>query len=82
MKKFILNIMRKMGFSKISEKKSQISKNDDGKNPQKFEKIENIIGTKAPKRRVKVEKKDKGLIERTDNSTILLTEDNKMVLTD
>ena len=35
--------MRKMGFSKISEKKSQISKNDDGKNPQKFEKIENNI---------------------------------------
>ena len=45
-------------------------------------KIESIIGTKAPKRRVKVEKKDKGLIERTENSTILLTEDNKMVLTD
>ena len=49
---------------------------------ERIEKIESIIGTKAPKRRVKVEKKDKGLIERTDNSTILLTEDNKMVLTD
>ena len=45
-------------------------------------KIENIIGSKAPKRKVKVEKKDKGLIERTENSTILLTEDNKMVLND
>ena len=30
-------------FSKISEKISQISKNGDGKNPQKFEKIENKI---------------------------------------
>lgn len=49
---------------------------------ERLEKIENIIGAKAPKRKVKVEKKDKGLIERTENSTILLTEDNKMVLND
>ena len=49
---------------------------------ERLEKIENIIGSKAPKRKVKVEKKDKGLIERTENSTILLTEDNKMVLND
>lgn len=48
----------------------------------KLEKIEKIMGEKAPKRPVKVEKKEKGLIERTENSTILLTEDNKMVLTD
>ena len=47
---------------------------------ERLEKIESIIGTKAPKRKVKIEKKDKGLIERTENSTILLTEDNKMVL--
>ena len=37
---------------------------------------------KAPKRKVKVEKKDKGLYERTEESTILLTEDNKMLLND
>ena len=47
-------------------------------------KIKQIIGkeTKVPKRKVKVEKKDKGLIERTDESTIILTEDNKMMLVD
>ena len=49
---------------------------------ERIEKIEAIMGVKAPKRKVKVEKKDKGLIERTENSTILLTEDNKMVLND
>ena len=49
---------------------------------ERLEKIESIIGKKAPKRKVKIEKKDKGLIERTENSTILLTEDNKMVLND
>lgn len=48
----------------------------------RIEKIENIMGTKVPKRKVKVEKKDKGLFERTENSTILITEDNKMVLND
>lgn len=47
-------------------------------------KIKQIVGkdTKVPKRKVKVEKKDKGLIERTDESTIILTEDNKMMLID
>lgn len=50
---------------------------------EKIEKIESILDAeKAPKRKVKVEKKDKGLFERTENSTILLTEDNKMLLND
>ena len=49
---------------------------------ERLEKIEQIMGSKAPKRTVKREKKDKGLIERTENSTILLTEDNKMLLND
>lgn len=48
----------------------------------RLEKIEQIMGTKAPKRTIKREKKEKGLIERTENSTILLTEDNKMLLND
>ena len=45
--------------------------------------VENILdGVELPERKVKVEKKDRGLYERTSNSTILLTEDNKMMLTD
>ena len=49
-----------------------------------IEQLKAIVGeeTKIPKRRVKVEKKHKGLIERTENSTILITEDNKMMLND
>ena len=48
------------------------------------EQLKSIIGddAKLPKRRVKFEKKDKGLIERTEDSTILITEDNKMMLND
>ena len=48
------------------------------------EQLKSIIGgdAKLPKRKVKFEKKDKGLIERTEDSTILITEDNKMMLND
>ena len=45
--------------------------------------VKNILdGQEVPERKVKVMKKDKGLYERTSNSTILLTEDNKLMLTD
>lgn len=57
-------------------------KNNTEMADEKLEKIEAIVGAKAPKRKVKVEKKDKGLFERTDDSVILLTEDNKMLLND
>ena len=49
-----------------------------------IEQLKAIVGndTVIPKRKVKIEKKDKGLIERTEDSTILITEDNKMMLND
>lgn len=55
---------------------------NESKMDDRLEKIEGIVNAKAPKRKVKVEKKERGLIERTQNSTILLTEDNKMLLND
>ena len=64
------------------EKENKTTNKDKDMSDDRLQKIEEITGAKAPKRRVKVEKKDKGLIERTENSTILLTEDNKMVLND
>ena len=57
-------------------------KNKDMVDENKLSKMEAIIATELPKANVKVEKGDKGLYERTENSTILLTEDNKMLLTD
>ena len=45
--------------------------------------INNILdGQDLPEREVKVEKKEKGLYERASNSKIVLTEDNKVILTD
>ena len=63
------------------ENKKQ-KKNKDMVNENKLTQMEAIIATDLPKANVKVEKDDKGLYERTENSTILLTEDNKMLLTD
>lgn len=36
----------------------------------------------VPEVKVKFEKKDRGLYERTSDNTILITEDNKMMLND
>lgn len=67
---------------KMVVKENKENKKDNDMADERLEKIEAIMDTKAPKRKIKVEKKDKGLLERTDNSTILLTEDNKMLLND
>jgi len=49
----------------------------------KLNKVKDILGVSdMPENRVKVEKKEKGLYEKTTESTILLTEDNKMMLND
>ena len=69
-------------FNEQKAEENKIKKSDKDMADERLEKIEQIMGSKAPKRTVKREKKDKGLIERTENSTILLTEDNKMVLND
>ena len=46
--------------------------------------VENLLNNteELPKKRTKVVKKDKSLIERTEDSTIILTEDNKQLLND
>lgn len=50
---------------------------------EKLEQLTNDLSDKKiPAKRVKVEKKEKGIIERTENSKIVLTEDNKMLLND
>lgn len=69
-------------FNEQKAEENKIEKSDKDMADERLEKIEQIMGSKAPKRTVKREKKDKGLIERTENSTILLTEDNKMLLND
>lgn len=69
----------------VVENKTEKKNKNEEKMDTKITKITQILDAdkeNAPKRKVRVEKKDKGLFERTENSTILLTEDDKMVLND
>lgn len=68
--------------NKVNEVENNEINNTDDMNDERLAKVEALVGVKAPKRKVKIEKKDKGLIERTENSTIVLTEENKMMLND
>ena len=65
----------------IAENKEEIMI-DNKKIEQVEDLLNNMEGKPKPKQIVKVDKKDKGIIERTENSKIVLTEDNKMVLND
>lgn len=82
--KVVEEIVTKEAVIKKTPKKEnkKQKKNKDMVNENKLSQMEAIMTTELPKANVKVEKGDKGLYERTENSTILLTEDNKMLLTD
>lgn len=54
--------------------------NKSDENLKQVEALLNIDEKDIPKKKAKVVKKDRSIIERTD--TVLLTEDNKMVLND
>ena len=66
------------------EKNNGIIEINDMMDINKVEDMLNINGqeVKAPKRKVKYEKKERGLIEHTENSQIVINEDNKMLLND
>ena len=74
----------------LSANNTVVSNNSENKEVNEETKMNNVEQLKSiidddaklPKRKVKFEKKDKGLIERTEDSTILITEDNKMMLND
>lgn len=66
--------------SNIKENKKKDKKNRKMNTNEQFEKAEAIMDMMAPE--VKVVKQDRGLIERTESSKIILTEDNRQVLND
>ena len=82
MTKFI--IKHSQGNSPQLKRVTKTNSNKTDTNMNINEKIiaaEAILGD-APSRPVKRLKKDKGLIERTESSKIVLTEDNKQLLND
>ena len=65
--------------SKTNNKRKQKKDNEMNTNEQ-LQQAAEIMDMMAPE--VKVVKKDRGLIERTESSKIILTEDNRQVLND
>ena len=63
---------------KANNKKKKIDEAMD----EKINRAEEIMNNMKAANHVKVVKKDKGLIERTESSKIVLTEDNRQVLND
>ena len=75
----------KVEDKKVEEPKSETKNNKQKKEDMTLEQIEKAEvlaqNLEAPQK-VKVVKKDRGLIERTESSKIVLTEDNRQVLND
>lgn len=63
------------------EKKNNRKKTEEVMD-ERVNKAEEIMNNMKAANHVKVVKKDKGLIERTESSKIVLTEDNRQVLND
>ena len=63
---------------KSNNKKEKIEEAMD----ERINRAEEIMNNMKAANHVKVVKKDKGLIERTESSKIVLTEDNRQVLSD
>ena len=65
----------------VSTKKNKQTKKDSDMTLNEIEKAENLVQNMTnPK--VKIVKKEKGLIERTETEKVVLTEDNRQVLND
>lgn len=67
--------------AKVPEANNKKEKIDEAMD-EKINRAEEIMNNMKAANHVKVVKKDKGLIERTESSKIVLTEDNRQVLND
>jgi len=65
----------------MEEKKNNIQKKDKDMTTEQIERVEDLVQN-INKPKVKVIKKEKGLIERTETEKVVLTEDNRQVLND
>lgn len=79
------NIIKKIKLQKrkeiIPSFENNVKKNED-MNSEQIELLKNFNDNTENKKKVKVLKKDKSLIERTESSKIIITEDNRQLLND
>ena len=71
----------------VNEKNKEVKDTQEmAANKENLAQVEELLNdiktNKVPKRKPKVIKKNEGLLERTENDRIILTEDNKMLLND
>lgn len=63
----------------VKDKNEKKEEKETMTNEEKVKAIENIVVDEKPFKKIK---KEKGLIERTESSKVILTEDNKQLLMD
>lgn len=69
--------------ARLTVAKNKKEKKDDVMNNEQINRAESILqNMESAAPRIKVVKQDKGLIERTESSKIILTEDNRQILND
>ena len=73
---------QKEQVEEVADVRKNKSKKNEEAMDEKINKAEEIMNNMKAAGNVKVVKKDKGLIERTESSKIVLTEDNRQVLND
>ena len=66
----------------VGKNKNKSEKNKEDMTLEQIEKAETLAQNFDMPKVVKIVKKDRGLIERTESSKIVLTEDNRQVLND
>ena len=79
-------VCKKQATEEVVEKKPDADVNNKKSKKQEammdIEQIEKLANELTPEQTTKKIKKDKGLIERTESSKIMITEDNKQLLKD
>lgn len=83
----VVFVKREVSQTPVVEEKAVETPKNKGKKAkedmnEKVNKAEEIMNNMVAANNVKVVKKDRGLIERTESSKIVLTEDNRQVLND
>ena len=64
------------------KKNKEEKENEDMITTEQFDRVDALVQDINVPQQVKVVKKDRGIIERTESSKIVLTEDNRQVLND
>ena len=80
--KQVVKYKRKSVPAKVQETPKNNQNKIDEAMDERVNKAEEIMKNMKAANNVKILKKDKGLIERTESSKIVLTEDNRQVLND